>query len=136
MTLARPPVVGQREWDAALAMLDRLPKRKRRRTLGADKGYDTRAFIAGLRARNITPHVAQNTTIRASRIDGRTVRQPGYAVSQRLRKRIEECFGWMKTIGGMRKTRHRGTERVGWTFIFTAAIYNLVRMRNLQEAPT
>jgi len=84
----------------------------------------------------VTPHVAQNTTNRASRIDGRTVRQEGYEVSQRKRKRIEECFGWMKTIGGMRKTRHKGTDRVGWMFIFTAAVYNLVRMRNLREAAT
>ena len=70
---------------------------------------------------------------RSSRIDKRTIRHPGYAISQRKRKRIEECFGWMKTVGGMRKTRHKGTERVGWRFIFTAAVYNLVRIRNLAE---
>ena len=126
---------GHAERLAALAMLDEVAG-SRRITLGADRGFDTEEFVAGCRQRNATPHVAQNTTNRASRIDGRTVRQEGYSVSQRKRKRIEECFGWMKTIGGMRKTRHRGTGRVGWMFIFTAAIYNLVRIRNLQGAPT
>jgi len=126
---------GHAERLAALAMLDEVAG-SRRITLGADRGFDTEEFVAGCRQRNVTPHVAQNTTNRASRIDARTVRQEGYSVSQRKRKRIEECFGWMKTVGGMRKTRHRGTERVGWMFIFTAAIYNLVRIRNLQEAPT
>ena len=96
--------------------------------------FDPEDFVAECRDRNVTPHVAQNTTNRASRVDGRTLRHPGYAISQR--KRIEECFGWMKTVGGMRKTRHKGTERVGWMFMFTAAVYNLVQIRNLQELPT
>ena len=108
---------------------------ERRITLGADRGFDTEDFVAECRERNVTPHVAQNTTNRASRIDGRTLRHPGYEISQRKRKRIEECFGWMKTIGLMRKTRHKGTARVGWMFVFTAAVYNLVRIRNLVAAP-
>ena len=125
---------GYAERLAALEMVDDVAG-PHRITLGADRGFDTDDFVAGCRERNVTPHVAQNTTNRASRIDDRTVRHDGYAISQRKRKRIEECFGWMKTIGGMRKTRHKGTERVGWMFIFTAAAYNLVRMRNLREAP-
>ena len=79
----------------------------------------------------VTPHVAQNTTNRSSAIDGRTTRHRGYAISQRKRKRVEEIFGWIKTVGLMRKTRHRGLARVGWMFTFTAAAYNLVRIRNL-----
>ena len=82
----------------------------------------------------MTPHVARNTTNRRSAIDGRTTRHAGYDVSQRVRKRVEEVFGWMKTVALMRKTRHRGTDRVGWVFTFTAAAYNLVRIRNLLEA--
>jgi transposase len=100
-------------------------------TLGADKGYDTRDFVAAVRLLGVTPHVAQNTTHRTSAIDGRTTRHPGYAVSQRRRKRVEEIFGWLKTIGLMRKTRHRGTRRVDWMFTFALAAYNLVRIRNL-----
>lgn len=122
---------GTAEWDAALAMLDRLPKQKRRRTLGADKGYDTRAFVAGVRARGVTPHVAQNTTNRRSAIDGRTTRHGGYAVSQKKRKLVEQGFGWKKTIGLMRKLRHRGIERVQWMYTFTSAVFDLVRMRSL-----
>lgn len=90
-------------------------------TLGADKGYDTKAFVRALRERGVTPHVAQNQTNRRSAIDDRTTRHPGYAISQRVRKRVEEVFGWMKTVGLMRKTRHRGKARVGWVFVFTAA---------------
>ncbi len=105
-------------------------------TLGADRGYDTPDFVAACRALGVTPHVAQNTTNRSSRIDGRTTRHPGYAESQKKRKRIEEVFGWMKTVGLMRKTRHKGQRRVDWVFVFTAAAYNLVRIRNLQAAPT
>ena len=104
---------------------------RHRITVGGDKGYDTRGFVAGLRALSVTPHVAQNTTNRRSAIDARTTRQRGYAISQRARKRVEEVFGWMKTIALMRKTRHRGVGRVGWMFTFTAAVYNLVRLRNL-----
>jgi transposase len=106
---------------------------RQRRTVGADKGFDTADFVAGMRALNVTPHVAQNTTGRHSAIDGRTTRHPGYAISQRFRKRVEESIGWLKTIGLMRKLRHRGTERVDWMFVFACAIYNLVRIRNLQE---
>ena len=124
---------GTAERDAAVAMAKGIPG-DRRATLGGDKAYDTRQCVADLRAINVTPHVAQNTKGRASAIDTRTTRHPGYAVSQRLRKRGEEIFGWMKTIGLMRKARHRGQERVGWTFLFTAAVYNLVRMRNLAAA--
>jgi transposase len=125
---------GYAERAAAVAMVEELPG-QRRITLGGDRGFDTEDFVAECRERNVTPHVAQNTTNRASRIDGRTLRHRGYEISQRKRKRIEECFGWMKTIGGMRKTRHRGTERVGWMFVFTAAVYNLVRIRNLMAVP-
>ena len=125
---------GYAERAAALAMVEEVP-RERRITLGADRGFDTEDFVAECRERNVTPHVAQNTTNRASRIDGRTLRHPGYEISQRKRKRIEECFGWMKTIGLMRKTRHKGTARVGWMFVFTAAVYNLVRIRNLVTVP-
>jgi transposase len=126
---------GHAERLAALAMIEELAS-ARRVTLGGDRGFDTEDFVAECRRRNVTPHVAQNTVNRASRIDARTVRHTGYEISQRKRKRIEECFGWMKTVGGMRKTRHKGTERVGWMFLFTAAAYNLVRIRNLQKAPT
>ena len=100
-------------------------------TVGADKAYDTRDFVGDLRDLNVTAHVAQNTTNRSSAIDGRTTRQAGYAISQRKSKRVEEVFGWLKTVGLMRKTRHRGRARVGWMFTFTAAAYNLVRIRNL-----
>jgi transposase len=127
------PADGFTEREAALAMLEALPDGPRV-TLGADRGFDTQDFVAGCRALGVTPHVAQNTTNRASRIDGRTTRHPGYAESQRRRKRIEEVFGWMKTVGLLRKTRHRGRRKVGWVFTFTAAAYNLVRMRNLCAA--
>src|SRR5438128_2070077 len=101
-------------------------------TLGADKGYDTRDFVAAVRLLGVTPHVAQNTGHRRrSAIDDRTTRHAGYAVSQQRRKRVEEIFGWLKTIGLMRKTRHRGTRRVDWMFTFALAAYNLVRIRTL-----
>ena len=105
-------------------------------TLGGDKNYDTQGCVAELRAVGVTPHVAQNTTRRGgSAIDGRTTRHPGYDLSQRVRKRVEEIFGWLKTVGGMRKTRFRGSARVGWMFTWALAAYNVVRMRNLlQEA--
>lgn len=106
----------------------------RRKTVGADKAYDTRAFIAAIREANVTPHVAQNTSRRTSAIDNRTTRHPGYAISQRARKRVEEIFGWLKTVGLMRKLRHRGLDRVDWMFVFVCAVYNLVRIRNLTEA--
>ena len=101
-------------------------------TVGGDKGYDTQGCVANLRDTGATPHLAQNTTRRGgSAIDGRTTRHAGYALSQRVRKRVEEIFGWLKTVGGMRKTRFRGTGRVGWMFTWALAAYNLVRMRNL-----
>jgi transposase len=121
---------GSAERDAALLMAEALPGTSRV-TLGADKGYDVHDFVAELRHMDITPHVAQNDTSRRSAIDERTTRHAGYQLSQRKRKRIEEVFGWMKSIGLLRKIRHRGLDRVGWMFTFTAAAYNLIRMRNL-----
>jgi transposase len=122
---------GTAEREAAVEMLTEIPGGTARVTVGADRGYDTRGFVKQLRDLNVTPHVAQNTSNRSSAIDGRTTRHQGYAVSQRKRKRVEEVFGWMKTVAMMRKTRHRGPERVGWMFTLAAAAYNLVRMRNL-----
>jgi IS5 family transposase len=122
---------GTAERDAALVMLEQLMGTQRV-TLGGDKGYDTRDFVAECRNLNVTPHVAQNVNRSGgSAIDGRTTRHTGYEVSQRKRKRIEECFGWLKTIALMRKVRHRGLAKVGWVFTFAAAAYNLVRMRKL-----
>lgn len=103
-------------------------------TLGADKGYDTKAHVANLRDLGVTPHVAQNQKNRRSAIDRRTTRHPGYAISQCIRKRIEEPFGWMKAVGGFRQTKHRGRERVGWMFTLRAAAYNLIRLPNLLAA--
>jgi len=120
---------GTAEREAALEMVEQIAGQ--RVTVGADKAYDTRDFVGDLRELNTTPHVAQNMTHRSSAIDGRTTRHAGYASSQRKRKRVEEIFGWIKTVGLMRKTRHRGLARVGWMFTFTAAAYNLVRIRNL-----
>ena len=100
-------------------------------TLGADKAYDTRAHVTHLRRLGVTPHVAQNQTNRRSAIDGRTTRHPGYAISQSIRKRIEEPFGWMKAADGFRQTKHRGRERVGWMFIIRVAAYNLIRLPRL-----
>jgi transposase len=124
---------GRAERDAALLMLEQVPG-FRRVTAGADKGYDTAEFVAECRHLGVTPHVARNLGRRGgSAIDLRTVRHPGYAASQRRRKRIEECFGWMKDIALLRKLRHRGLPKVGWVFTFAAAAYNLVRMRNLRK---
>jgi transposase len=126
---------GYAERSAAVTMLAKAARRRGKRiTAGGDRGYDTRDFVLTLRQLEVTPHVAQNTTKRSSRIDERTTRHAGYELSQRKRKRIEEVFGWIKTVGLMRKTRHRGSRRVGWMFTFTAAVYNLVRMRNLAAA--
>jgi transposase len=126
---------GTAERDAALVMLEQLPGTGRV-SVGADKGYDTRDFVAECRHLNITPQVAQNVKRNGgSAIDGRTTRHEGYRISQRKRKRIEECFGWLKTIALVRKVRHRGIEKVGWIFTFAAAAYNLVRMRNLMARP-
>jgi transposase len=127
---------GTAERDAAIEQLGKLRHRKERITVGGDKAFDTRGFVAALREISVTPHVAQNTSGRSSAIDARTTRHAGYEVSQRKRKRIEEVFGWMKTVGLLRKTRHRGRDRVGWMLTFTAAVYNLVRMRNLAAAVT
>ncbi len=121
---------GRAEVEAAVAMVEEIPG-QHRVTLGGDKNYDTKEFVQELRDHQVTPHVAcKATTI----IDARTIRHPGYAISQQKRKRVEEIFGWIKTIGGLRKTRHRGLERVGWMFTFALAAYNLVRMRNLAAA--
>jgi CheY-like chemotaxis protein len=119
--------------EAAVQMVTVLPRQV---TLGADKGYDTREFVKALRALAVTPHVAQNTSNRASGIDGRTTRHPGYLVSQQKRKLVEEIFGWLKTVGRLRKTRHRGERRVDWIFTFAAAVYHLVRIRNLTSQGT
>jgi len=121
---------GTAERDAALLMAEAIPG-GHPVTLGADKNYDTKDFVAEARNVGATPHVAQNNKGRRSAIDGRTTRHAGYEVSQRKRKRIEEIFGWMKTVGGMRKLRHRGLELVGWMFTLGAAAFNLVRIRNL-----
>ena len=122
---------GTAERDAAMVMLERVDGCQRV-TVGADKGYDTKDFVAEVRQMNVTPHVAQNEKRPGgSAIDGRVARHSGYQVSQRKRKRIEEVFGWLKTVGALRKTRHRGVFKVGWVFTFAAAAYNLVRMRNL-----
>jgi IS5 family transposase len=125
---------GTAERDAALVMLEKLPGTQPV-TVGGDKGFDTRDFVKECRNLQVTPHVAQNhARPGGSAIDGRTTRHPGYVVSQRKRKRIEECFGWLKTIALMRKQRHRGVCRVDWLFTFACAAYNLVRMRNLTAA--
>lgn len=123
---------GRAEREAALEMVANKPEAKRI-TLAGDRGYDTRDFVQELRENNVTPHVAQNDTNRRSAIDARTTRHEGYAISQRKRKRVEEVFGWMKTVALQRKTRFRGRDRVAWMFTFAAAAYNLVRMRNLQS---
>ena len=126
---------GTAERDAAMLMAERIAGAERV-TVAADKAYDTRDFVAVMRELNVTPHVTQNEKRSGgSAIDGRTTRHAGYQVSQRKRKRIEEVFGWMKTVGMLRKTRHRGVFKVGWVFTFTAAAYNLVRMRNLIFSP-
>jgi hypothetical protein len=118
---------GTAEPEAALAMLQALPGG--RRTIGADKHYDTAKFVAAVRSIRVTPHVAQNiTAYRGSNIDGRTTRHAGYRLSQVIRKRIEEANGWIKEIGGMAQTKLRGLSRVGWLFTFKAAADNLIRL--------
>jgi transposase len=121
---------GRAEPEAALAMVEEVPG-QHRVSLGGDKGYDSKEFVQELRDHQVTPHIACKKT---SIIDERTTRHPGYVISQQKRKRIEEIFGWIKTVGGLRKTRHRGLARVGWMFTFALAAYNLVRMRNLATA--
>jgi transposase len=130
------PADGLAERRAALAMADERLAGSRRITLAGDKGYDTRDFVATCRALNITPHVAQNDTRPGgSAVDGCTTRHPGYAVSQWIRKRIEEAFGWMKTVGGLRKTRYRGRARVQMHAYLVGAAYNLLRIARLVPAP-
>lgn len=124
---------GTAEREAGAEMVASVPGTKRI-TVGGDKNYDTKDFVKTLRGLNATAHVAQNNTNRSSAIDGRTTRHEGYKVSLKIRKRIEETFGWIKTIGNLRKTRYRGVDKVDWYFNLTAAAYNLVRMRNLGVA--
>ncbi len=135
-------IVSSRVWEAtgiaeryaALEMLQELPGIGRV-TVGGDKGFDTADFVRECRKLSVTPHVAQNSGRRGgSAIDGRTAGHAGYAISQKKRKRIEECFGWLKTIALLRKVRHRGTLKVDWVFTFACAAYNLVRMRNLMRS--
>src|SRR5579862_171624 len=128
-------VSGHAERLAALEMIEPYAERPKAITLGGDKGFDAADFVMELREINVIPHVAQNTS-RTSAIDRRTTRHAGYEVSQRIRKRIEEGFGWMKAIGGMRKTRYRGREKIAWAFTFAAAAYNLIRLPKLLEAPS
>ena len=116
---------GTAEREAAVLLLHR----HRGCTLGADKSYDVASFVAALRALRVTPHIAQKRQYSA--LDHRTTRTAGYAISQRKRKLVEQAFGWMKTVGLLRKLRHRGGPRVDWVFTFTAAVYNLVRLRTL-----
>jgi hypothetical protein len=126
---------GTAERDAALMMSERI-EGTGQVTLGADKNYDTKDFVKDVREMKVTPHVAQNEKRPGgSAIDGRTTRHAGYKISQQKRKRIEEVFGWLKTVGNLRKTRHRGVLKVGWIFTFAAAAYNLVRMRTLVPIP-
>jgi transposase len=121
---------GYAERETAWDLAARRPQ-QHRVTVGADKAYDTQAFVEALRVLEVTPHIAQHTT-RTSALDHRTTRHPGYVVSQRARKRVEEIFGWLKTIGVMRQTRHRGRPRFDWMFTFVTAVYNLVRLRTLR----
>ena len=127
---------GTAERDAALVMLEQIPGTKQV-TVGGDKAYDTADFVAECRNLKVTPHVAQNLERPGgSAIDARTTQHVGYAISQKKRKRIEECFGWLKTIALLRKVRHRGLFKVEWNFTFAAAAYNLIRMRNLANQTT
>jgi len=121
---------GTAERDAGQAMMAPLA-RPGRTTLGADKNYDTQGFVAAMREIGVTPHVAQHKNGRSSAIDGRTTRHAGYAVSQVIRKRIEEVFGWGKEVAGLRRMRLRGLQRVGWAFTLRVTAYNLVRLPRL-----
>ena len=122
---------GHAERLAAQHLIEPHAAAARRVTLGGDKGFDTQDFVAEMREINVTPHVARNDNGRSSAIDGRTTRHPGYAVSLRIRKRIEEAFGWAKTVAGLRKARHRGLPKIDWQFTFAMAAYNLVRLPKL-----
>jgi hypothetical protein len=125
------PADSQAERTAAFAIIEARANRPVDVTLGADKGYDAPVFVNGLRSMNVRPHVAQNTSGHGSAINRHTTRHESYEVSQRIRKRIEEAFGWMKTVAGQRKTKFRGIERVRWSFAFAVAPYNLVRLPKL-----
>jgi len=123
---------GTAERDAAMGMMMKVSDDQQRKTLGGDKGYDTKDFVAVMGTLNVTPHVAQNENERrSSAIDGRTTRHSGYEVSQKKRKLVEEIFGWLKTVGPMRRPHFRGRKRMDWWFKFSVAVYNLVRIRNL-----
>ena len=128
---------GTAERDTALAMIDRAKSKSRRVTLGADRLFDTQGFISALRARKVTPHitidgrVSKHGIARSTAMDGRTTRHPGYGVSQRIRKRIEEGFGWAKTIGGIAQVKVRGLVKVAAAFTFTMAAYNIIRIPKL-----
>jgi hypothetical protein len=124
-------VSGHAERLAALDIVRHFADRPIAVTLGADKSYDAADFVEELRTMNVRPHVSQNTNRRRSAIDRRTTRHPGYAASQRIRKRIEEAFGWIKIVAGLRKTKLRGEPKVDWAFTFAAAAYNLVRAPKL-----
>jgi transposase len=126
---------GHAERIAALSMIEPRADRPRAITLGADKAYDAEDFVNELKSMNVRPHVAQNDNGRRSAIDRRTTRHAGYAMSQKVRKRIEEPFGWIKTVAGQRKTRFRGRDKVGWAFTFAAAAYNLIRLPKLLAVP-
>src|SRR4051794_5669811 len=121
---------GTAERDVAAAMAAEVPGRHRI-TVAGDKGFDTAGFVAAMRELKVTPHVAQNTAGRRSAIDSRTTRHAGYAVSQRIRKRIEEAFGWIKEVALLRRARHRGKARIGWQFTLAAAAYDLIRLPKL-----
>jgi IS5 family transposase len=129
------PATGDAEREAAKEMLNRQArKRVKPKTIGADKGYDTHGFVETMRERTITPHVAANTERRGgSAIDGRTTRHIGYALSQKVRKRVEEVFGWLKVIGGFRRTRYKGRDRTHLQAWFVGAAYNLMRIANIQR---
>jgi transposase len=131
------PATGNAEREMVPWLLDQAKERGLHpHSLGADKSYDTRACVGDIRERGVVPHVAQNTSGRSSRIDGRTTRHPGYALSQRVRKRVEEIFGWMKTVGGFRRTRYRGVERTGLAGYLVGTAYNLVRLARLLTQPS
>ncbi len=128
---------GYAERETAKAMIAKIAPRKRRITVAADKNYDTNGFVKAMRELKVTPHVTQNHgKSGGSALDGRTTRHGGYAVSQKFRKRIEEVFGWLKTVGLFRKTRYRGVRKIDWHFTLAVAAYNLVRMRNLGVCAT
>ncbi len=122
---------GHAERDTAVDLLSRLPRTARRRTVAADKGYDAAEFVGQVRGLGFTPHIAQHTNKRRSAIDGRTTRHAGHDISQRIRKRIEEPFGWMKTIAGGRKLRYIGRQRNRAWFLMTGDVYNIIRITAL-----